>query len=298
MTTFIARSILLFGVLFSIGCSKNTVGFVFSPSDNITAPANVVFENSSEDCESYTWDFGDGTQSTLESPDHTYYLSGYYEVTLTGKRGKKSKEITKQILVKAPDKCLVQIETSLGNMLVELFDDTPKHRDNFLKLAENGFYDGTIFHRVINGFMIQGGDPESKNASPTSRLGTGGPGYQVDAEFRKDLVHVKGALAAARMGDAVNPEKRSSGSQFYIVQGKPVSEQELDQIGYRNNAEYSDEVKKQYFEIGGTPFLDQQYTVFGRVIEGLEVIDAIANVRTGMGDRPTEDVSMKIVAIK
>ena len=279
-------------------CSRNTVSFMFDPPESMTAPVSLTFQNESEECESYEWDFGDGTQSTQTSPNHTYYLSGNYEIVLTGRKGKKSKQSIKQIFVKAPDKCLVQIETSFGNMLVELFDHTPKHRDNFIKLAENGFYDGTLFHRVIDGFMIQGGDPDSKNASPTSRLGSGGPGYQVDAEFHDDLAHTKGALAAARMGDAVNPQKRSSGSQFYIVHGKPVSEMELDQIGYRNRHEYSDEVKKQYMEVGGTPFLDQQYTVFGRVIEGLEVIDAIAKVNTGMGDRPTEDVAMKVIAIK
>lgn len=183
-------------------------------------------------------------------------------------------------------------------MLVELYDETPQHRDNFLKLAEEGYFDGLLFHRVIDGFMIQGGDPESRNAPSGKALGMGGPGYQVPAEFNSKYVHLKGALAAARQGDQVNPEKKSSGSQFYIVQGKPVSESNLQLTEARNGIQYTPEQKEEYMTIGGTPFLDQGYTVFGRVIDGLNVIDSIATVRTDSRDRPTEDVAMKIRVIK
>ena len=198
----------------------------------------------------------------------------------------------------APETCLIEIQTSYGNMTVKLYDETPLHRDNFIKLAEEGFYDGLLFHRVINGFMVQGGDPQSRNAASGMPLGSGGPGYQVAAEIKPDLVHMKGAIAAARTGDAVNPEKKSSGSQFYIVQGRPMSEQELEIMEERKGIHYTPEQRKQYETEGGTPFLDQEYTVFGQVIKGLEVIDAIAGVQTDRNDRPREDISMKVVVIK
>jgi peptidyl-prolyl cis-trans isomerase B (cyclophilin B) len=183
-------------------------------------------------------------------------------------------------------------------MTLKLSDETPQHRDNFIKLAEEGYYDGLIFHRVINGFMIQGGDPNSRNAAPGAQLGSGGPGYQVPAEFVDDLVHVKGAIAAARTGDNVNPQKMSSGSQFYIVHGKPMTEQELTMMESRKGIRYTPAQREAYLTHGGTPFLDRDYTVFGQVIEGLEVIDKIAASATDRGDRPKEDITMKIVVIK
>lgn len=194
---------------------------------------------------------------------------------------------------------IVLISTNFGDMKVKLYKETPLHRDNFVKLAKEGFYDGTIFHRVIKNFMIQGGDPNSKDAKPGARLGTGGPGYTVDAEFVfPEFFHKKGALSAARQGDGVNPKKASSGSQFYIVQGKPVSEKELKQLEGKLKVVFTDEQKKVYSEVGGTPFLDNNYTVFGEVIEGLEVIDKIAAVSTQRGDRPVEDVKMTVKILK
>ena len=190
--------------------------------------------------------------------------------------------------------CLIEIVTDYGTMVVQLSDATPLHRDNFIKLAEEGYYDSLLFHRVIDGFMIQGGDPNSKNAAPGAPLGMGGPGYQVPAEFVDDLVHVKGAIAAARTGDNVNPEKKSSGSQFYIVHGNPVEDGMLDMIEMRKGFKYTDEQRAAYKELGGTPFLDRDYTVFGRVVSGLEVIDAIARVQKDQRDRPLKDVRMYI----
>lgn len=194
----------------------------------------------------------------------------------------------------------VAVHTDFGDMIIELSDSTPGHRDNFLKLASEGFYDDLLFHRVINGFMIQGGDPKSKGAEPGARLGSGGPGYTIPAEMRADHVHVKGALAAARQGDSANPTRASSGSQFYIVHGKTWTGEELDNIIARSSHmtiagfEYTDEQKDLYSEIGGTPFLDMNYTVFGRVIEGLDIIDSIANVKIARGDRPIEDVIFNV----
>lgn len=197
----------------------------------------------------------------------------------------------------------VLIHTDFGVMVIELSDSTPGHRDNFLKLASEGFYNDLLFHRVINGFMIQGGDPESRGAEPNTRLGGGGPGYTIPAEIRADHLHVKGALAAARQGDAVNPEKKSSGSQFYIVQGKTWTDSQLSQMEMRANAvmpsfKFSEENKEVYKTVGGTPFLDMNYTVFGQVIEGLDIIDSIANVKTLPGDRPVEDVKFSVEILK
>lgn len=192
----------------------------------------------------------------------------------------------------------VLISTSLGDIKLVLYNETPKHRDNFIKLVEEGFYDGTLFHRVIKGFMIQGGDPESKNAKAGQMLGNGGPGYTVPAEFNSKFFHKKGALAAARMGDGVNPNRESSGSQFYIVQGKKYNKKELEIMSKRSSNTYSEEQYKAYETTGGTPQLDMAYTVFGEVTEGFDVIDKIAEVAKARGDRPKEDVKMTMKIVK
>lgn len=191
---------------------------------------------------------------------------------------------------------VVKISTTYGDMIVELYDETPKHKANFLKLVDSGFYDSLLFHRVINNFMIQGGDPDSRGADANAQLGSGGPGYQIDAEFNTKFYHKKGALSAARQGDVVNPQKKSSGSQFYIVQGKKTSPAELKRY-QKPGFSYTEEQINVYDSIGGTPFLDQEYTVFGEVIYGLDVIDKIATVPTRRGDRPAEDIIMTMEII-
>ena len=189
---------------------------------------------------------------------------------------------------------MVRIKTPYGDMLVELYDETPKHRDNFISLVEKGYYNGLLFHRVMRNFMIQGGDPDSRNAAKGQMLGSGGPGYTIPAEFNPNLIHLKGAVAAARRGDQVNPQRASSGSQFYIVQGRTFSDAELDKIEHDNHMKYTPEQREAYKTIGGTPFLDGQYTVFGKVTEGLEVIDKIAAQPTDRANRPLEDIPMEI----
>lgn len=188
---------------------------------------------------------------------------------------------------------MLTIETTKGTLKVKLYNETPLHRDNFVKLAKEGYFDGLLFHRVIKDFMIQGGDPDSRQADPLKRLGMGGPGYTVPAEFNQTLIHKKGALAAARDN---NPQKASSGSQFYIVQGKAWTDEQLDMISRQNGVTYTPQQRNLYRTIGGTPFLDMNYTVFGEVVEGLSVIDKIAAVKTNSDDRPLEDVL--IVSIK
>jgi len=193
---------------------------------------------------------------------------------------------------------IIKIETSLGDMVVKLYNETPLHRDNMIKLINDGFYKDQLFHRVIKGFMIQGGDPHSAGAEKGQRLGDGGPGYTIPAEFNDKLIHKKGALAAARKGDADNPERASSGSQFYLVQGRVLTQEEIDILRQRGVANISDENAEIYKTLGGTPHLDGAYTVFGEVIEGLDVLDAIASVPTDVYNRPVNDVIYSISIIK
>jgi cyclophilin family peptidyl-prolyl cis-trans isomerase len=181
------------------------------------------------------------------------------------------------------------ISTDYGDIKGVLYNDTPQHRDNFIKLVEDGWYNGSIFHRVINNFMIQGG----QNAD-----GRQDPGYTVPAEFNPKHYHKKGALAAARMGDQVNPAKASSGSQFYIVHGQVLNEPTLESMAQRSGMQYTEEQIKAYTTVGGTPHLDGAYTVFGQIADGFDVIDKIAAVKTAPGDRPVEDVKMTIKIIK
>ncbi len=189
----------------------------------------------------------------------------------------------------------VEFITTEGNIVVRLYDSTPLHRDNFLRLVKSHYYDNILFHRIIKNFMIQAGDPNSKRAPAGQPLGNGGPGYTIPAEFRATLFHKKGAVAAARQSDNVNPEKKSGATQFYIVQGRTFTDHQLDSIemlrlhGYKLPAAH----REVYKTIGGTPQLDQNYTVFGEVVKGLDVVDKIASSPTSTGkdrDRPLQDV--------
>jgi peptidyl-prolyl cis-trans isomerase B (cyclophilin B) len=243
---------------------------------------------------------------------------------------------------------LVKINTRFGEMIVVLYDETPKHKSNFIKLAKERFFDSLLFHRVMKEFMIQGGDPESKKSPKGAQLGSGGPGYTIDAEINPKFYHHKGALAAARMPDQANPKRASSGSQFYIVQGKKMTEAQLnndqkfnndlrqflakpengkyvdsvniyrrknDQAGFAEflkrmrpvveqslgmkvDKELAAEIKRVYSTEGGAPHLDGQYTVFGKVIKGIEVVDSIAAQQTDRADRPVEDIRMTMHVIK
>lgn len=238
----------------------------------------------------------------------------------------------------------VKIHTTLGDITVRLYDETPLHRDNFVKLVKEGYYNGTLFHRVIKDFMIQGGDPDSKGAPAEKQLGVGGPGYTIEAEIKPELIHKRGALAAARQGDEVNPERRSSGSQFYIVWGQVYKEGQLAQLGKQlemqqlqqafnklvtehraevmqmrrdrdraglqelqerlvaeaeaqvkaSGSGLTDGQKEAYSTVGGTPHLDGQYTVFGEVTEGLDIVEMIQSSATRPGDRPIDDIEMNM----
>jgi peptidyl-prolyl cis-trans isomerase B (cyclophilin B) len=199
----------------------------------------------------------------------------------------------------SPSGRIVLIETSFGNITIKLYNETPRHRDNFLKLAREGYFDNQLFHRVINGFMIQGGDPNSVNAKPGVMLGQGGPGYSIPAEFNPLFYHKKGALAAARKPDSVNPQKSSSGSQFYIVQGTVLNAAQLNEMVKKGvHATFTSQQIKDYTTIGGAPHLDGSYTVFGEVTEGLQIIDKIAATPVNSYDRPLQDIKYKIKIIE
>jgi len=194
-------------------------------------------------------------------------------------------------------KTLVEVRTEQGTMVIALYNETPEHRDNFLKLVREGAYNGLLFHRVIKGFMVQGGDPDSRHALPGVSLGTGGPDYTLPAEIVSGLVHTRGALAAARLGDGANPEKRSNGMQFYVVDGRTYTAEELERVAQRNArlgepVTYTEANKAAYARDGGTPQLDGAYTVFGQVVNGEAVIDAIAAAARDGQDRPMEDIRM------
>lgn len=206
---------------------------------------------------------------------------------------------------KKPKGTKVEMFTTKGKIVLCLYDDTPLHRDNFIKLANEGFYDGLLFHRVIKDFMIQGGDPNSRDAAAGVPLGNGGSGYEIPAEILYPThFHKQGALAAARTGDEVNPERKSSGSQFYIAWGKTYTDAELDKLDAylkrtSNGAiSLTPEIRKYYRTYGGTPHLDGSYTVFGEVVKGLNVVNSIQNVKTGQYDRPIEDVKIIKVVVK
>lgn len=225
-----------------------------------------------------------------------------FSFTVFAQAPKKATPVKKSVPVvvtkKKSTEKLVEITTEYGVMIARLYDSTPLHRDNFLKLVQEKFYDSLLFHRVIKNFMLQGGDPTSKNADSSASLGGGSaPGERIAAEFRPNFFHKKGALAAARDN---NPEKASSNCQFYIVQGNKVDTAQLSQVyqqSVKNNNPnfiYSAQQKEIYQRMGGTPFLDQNYTVFGEIISGLNVIDKIAAIPTRSGDRPIKNVIMKI----
>lgn len=188
------------------------------------------------------------------------------------------------------------IETPMGNMKVMLYNSTPQHRDNFIKLVKEGFYDSLLFHRVMPDFMIQGGDPQSKTAKKGQQLGVGGPGYTIPQEI--GAPHIRGALSAARLPDNQNPKKASSGSQFYIVDGSKQSDDDLNNFERFKKIKYNEVQRKLYKEKGGYPALDIEYTVFGEVIEGFDVIDKISTVPRDPYNRPFEDIRMSIKLVE
>jgi cyclophilin family peptidyl-prolyl cis-trans isomerase len=206
--------------------------------------------------------------------------------------------VSKKTSVKEAKQKKVMITTDYGTIILELYNKTSLHRDNFIKLVKQHFYDSLLFHRVIKGFMIQGGDPESKHAKEGQLLGEGSLKYTIPAELDTSLFHKKGALAAAREADADNPQKRSSSTQFYIVDGRTYTDAQMDKMEEKVHIKIPENHRIIYSTIGGDPFLDMNYTVFGEVISGLDVIDKIANTPTDENNRPLKNIRMKITFVK
>jgi len=205
--------------------------------------------------------------------------------------------LTFNVFAKSPKNQYVRIKTSYGDCIIRLYNETPKHRDNFIKLTKQGFYNGTLFHRVIQDFMIQGGDPDSKKAKAGQALGDGDVGYTVDAEFRDSLFHKKGVIAAARDN---NPKKASSGCQFYLVEGKRFTDEALDKLEETRlkGRKIPPAQREWYKSVGGVPHLDQNYTVYGEIVSGLDMVDRIAAVKKDAKDRPLQDVPMMVSLLK
>ncbi|MEY3050704.1 MAG: hypothetical protein RLY31_489 [Bacteroidota bacterium] len=280
-------------------CNKPIADFSFrSNHAPLQVPLTVVFENHSRHADEFVWNFGNGASDSSFTPSHRFLSSGNFTVSLTARKGRRSHTTSTQLQLFPPENCLVEIQTPLGNMTAVLYDATPIHRDNFEKLTEKGFFNELLFHRVIPGFMIQGGDPNSRKAGANQPLGSGGPGYSLPFEPVDSLVHVKGALSAARLGDDVNPEKASSGSQFFIVHGQTLQPSSLRDVEARKGIRYTPDQRAKYLEYGGTPHLDGEYTVFGQIINGFDVLDRIADLPTNTLDRPLQDVKMTILLIK
>ncbi len=212
------------------------------------------------------------------------------DATNVGSDNQEQKNPTRK--KKKTDMTKVLLKTSMGDIVIALYDETPLHKENFIKLVNDKYYDGVLFHRIIQNFMIQTGDPESKTAKPGQMLGNGGPGYTIPAEFVPGLYHKRGAVAAARMGDNVNPKKESSGSQFYIVDGRVFNTNEINRVIQMTGKVFSQEQIKDYTTIGGAPHLDGDYTVFGEVVSGMEIVDKIAAKQKDGRDRPTEDIKI------
>lgn len=212
------------------------------------------------------------------------------DATTTGNDNQEQKNPTKK--KKTAQMTKVLLKTSMGDIVIALYNETPLHKENFIKLVNDKYYDGVLFHRIIQNFMIQTGDPESKTAKPGQMLGNGGPGYTIPAEFVPGLYHKRGAVAAARMGDNVNPKKESSGSQFYIVDGRVFNTNEINRVIQMTGKVFSQEQINAYTSIGGAPHLDGDYTVFGEVVSGMEIVDKIAAQQKDGRDRPLEDIKI------
>lgn len=285
---------LVFLWIFS-ACSGPKAAFTYQKAYD-SNPHHVRFFNQSKNSYQYHWDFGDGHFSNDIEPKHQYVSTGRHKVSLTATKNNQSATYSQELIIDPPGICVAVIRTSLGVITVQLFDHCPRHRDHFIQRSEQGAYDGTIFHRVIKGFMVQGGDISTKPHTKGNKSNTNAGNKTIPAEISDTVFHVKGVLAAARQSDEVNPQKASSDSQFYIVQGRTVTDEQLDALELQKGISYPKKVRETMKNIGGSPQLDKEYTIFGQVISGLEVIDQIAEAKTDETDKPLEDI--RIISIK
>ena len=266
-------------------CSKPIASFLLDKQEYLLTDTMRISNNSSSSL-SYEWKINDEVISQSKDLSYPVLESGRYKIHLTAKSDSKTSIYQEEVIVQSPKECIVHLVTTHGDLILELDENTPVHLNNFTSLVEAGFYNGLIFHRVIEGFMVQGGDNKLRASSNDSFEEP----KEIPHEIRPDLIHVRGALAAARMPDEINPEKKSSGSQFYIVDGTKLTFEKLKRIRDEKLFDYTDVQIQAYLKDGGTPQLDGEYTVFGMLISGFETLDKIASTITDKFDKPQKEV--------
>ena len=271
-------------------CSKPIADFIIN-AEAEEAPALIKFKNTSKGAQSYVWKMDNTIISENESLEHLFLSSGRYDVELTANNNSKSAKQTKTLFIEAPQECRVYMKTTLGEMTFVLNELAPIHRDNFIDLVEKEYYIGLSFHRVINGFMAQGGDKKSRKERVLVETSE-----EITQEINTELIHRKGALAGARMPDEINPERASSGTQFYIVDGKTLNEYDIKAFADKNLVDYNKEQIALYLKHGGAPQLDGAYTIFGQLINGFDTLDKITKVEIGDQDKPLE--AIRILELK
>jgi cyclophilin family peptidyl-prolyl cis-trans isomerase len=259
--------------------------------ESSVVPTNISLKNLSKNSHEYIWEFSDGSTSTEVNPTLKLTKSGLQTIRLTSITGNKKASFQHSFYLDAPDKCTALIKTNLGDMTVVLYDATPIHQENFIKLVKSNFYNNISFHRVISGFVAQVGDPSTIPADKKS-LNKTNPNYTLPAEIIDTMFHIRGTLAAARTPDEVNPRKESSGTQFYIIDGRKQSESQIQDYGYAKGITYPKHIINEYIKNGGSPQLDGEYTIFGKVVSGFHIIEAIMEIKTDEKDRPIDDITI------
>lgn len=268
-------------------CSTPIAAFQHNNTAPLRVPSKVYFENVSKNASGFTWLVNGLQVSNDENLNYEFLESGRYVVELIAEEGSKQVRKQSELFIQPPRNCIVLIETTAGNLVLELLEETSGHLQNFTDLVDSGFYNGLIFHRVIEDFMIQGGDNASRS---------GGKRYDDPSEIPQEIMishpHYRGALAAARMPDDMNPTKASSGSQFYIVDGRKLTDDSMKKVQSKKLFNYTAEQLTKYTEVGGAPQLDGEYTVFGYLVSGFDVLDRIAECTTDSYDKPLQDIKI------
>lgn len=282
--------LLLFCSLFLFQCKAPLASFNKSGLTSEIG-SKVFIENHSKNAERYIWTVNDSIKVESVNLEHIFYSSGRHKIQLEAFKGTNSSRTTSELFVNVPDDCLVKINTNKGSMVFKLLEDTPLHLKNFTKLIESGYYNGLIFHRVIDGFMIQAGGQGKRKTNVDEKVA------EIPQEINTKYLHYKGALAAARMPDDVNPKKSSSGGQFYIVHGRPLTAKQIKDNEAKRIEDYSEEQKAKYLQLGGAPQLDGEYTVLGYMLSGFDVLDKIATVKTDKSDKPINEVLINNIQI-
>ncbi len=271
-------------VITFVQCKGPTALFLIE-EDTLVAPANIIGANKSRNDENFIWKLDGVELSQSEDLLHTILESGAYELELCAYKNNNFDCTAQKVNVAAPQNCIVYINTTVGVMTFELFEETPGHLINFVDLVEQEYYNGLAFHRVINDFVIQIGDNATRLADEDFEVKK-----QIPKEINTDRIHIKGALAAARMPDNVNPEKASSGTQFFIVDGRELNLEDIENYEAAKATDYSEGQIEAYLKHGGAPQLDEEYSVFGILMSGVEVLEAISSVLTDENQKPIENI--------